>query len=57
MVIAKSQVMIVGNVPVDAGKNLVVFLVGREAGSRTGVISVLVLNMLAHALKVGKSTL
>ena len=57
MVIAKSQVMIVGNVPVDAGKNLVVFLVGREAGPRTGVISVLVLNMLAHALKVGKSTL
>ena len=49
--------MVVGDIPVDTCKNLVVLLVGGEAVPRTCVISILVLYMLVHTLKVGNSTL
>ena len=47
--------MIIGDVPVDTGKQLVVALVGREIGIRTSVVTVLVHHMLLHALHVGDS--
>ena len=57
MVVTQREVMVVVDVPVDASKNLVVFLVSRETGPRACVISVLVLHMLAHSLKVVFRTL
>ena len=44
--------VLVGDVPVDAGQDLHIVLVGREVGPGTGVVAVLVLHVLGNLFKV-----
>ena len=52
MVIAKSQVMIVGNVPVDACQDLAVITLGREISVRSRIVVILINKVVAHLLHV-----
>ena len=56
VVIAQCQVVVVGDVPVDAGKQLVVALVGREVGKRASVISITVHYVSLYSCHVGDSS-
>ena len=52
VVVAEGELVPVVNVPVDAGEELEVVLVGREVGPGTGVVAVLGLREVGHALEV-----
>ena len=53
VVVADGKLVLVVDVPVDAGQDLHVVLVGREVSPGTGVIAVLALHELGDALQVG----
>ena len=46
--------VVIGDVPVDAGKEFVVALIGWEVGIRTCVISIFVLHVFLHSSQVGQ---
>ena len=52
IVVAEAQAMAVRDVPVDAGQQLGVLLVGREIGVGACIIAVFVLQMVVHLLHV-----
>ena len=54
VVVAQGEVVLVGDVPVDAGKNLVVVLVGREVGVGTRVVAVVAGHVVAHSSEVAQ---
>ena len=45
--------MLISDVPVDTGQQLVVALVSREAGPRTCIIAILVGDIVGNGLQVG----
>ena len=54
IVVTQREVVLVGDVPIQAREELVVVLVGWEARPRTRVVSILVPNVVGDLLKVGK---
>ena len=55
MVVTQGKVMVVIDVPVDAGKNLSVALISREICVRTCVVTVFVLYKVRNLLKILQS--
>ena len=54
VVVAQGQVVVLVDVPVQAGQQLIVVLIGGEAGIGTGLIAILLPNEVAHASQVGQ---